>query len=302
MLYRDQNNSVTVAAPAKLNLFLKVLGKRSDGYHDLETLMVSVGLYDTLRLVADPAGELTLTCRDAGGVSTGQRARELPPADSGNLVLKAAGLLRQTAGVQHGARLELIKRIPVAAGLAGGSSDAASTLVGLNRLWGLNFAPRELHELAARLGSDVPFFLCSAAAAICRGRGEIIEPRRLPLRLHFVIARPRSGLSTAEVFRHCHPAPVALSAGQLADACARGRLDLAMRYLHNTLQEPAERLNRDVTTLRRWFSRQPFLGHLMSGSGTGYFGLCHTHQQARQLAARLRATRLGDVFVARSRP
>jgi 4-diphosphocytidyl-2-C-methyl-D-erythritol kinase len=304
MLSRDQNNSVTVAAPAKLNLFLNVLGKRSDGYHDLETLMVSVDLCDTLRLFADPAGTLSLTCHDAGRVNTGpgQTARELPPADGGNLVLKAAELLRQTTGVPHGARLELTKRIPLAAGLAGGSSDAAATLVGLNRLWGLNLAPRELHDLAARLGSDVPFFLCSSAAAICRGRGEIIEPLRLPLRLHFVIARPRSGLSTAEVFRHCRPAPIASSASDLADACARGRLDLAMRFLHNTLQEPAERLNRDVTTLRRWFSRQPFLGHLMSGSGTGYFGLCHTHQQARQLAARLRATRPGDVFVARSRP
>jgi 4-diphosphocytidyl-2-C-methyl-D-erythritol kinase len=302
MLYRDQNNSVTVAAPAKLNLFLKVLGKRSDGFHDLETLMVSVGLYDTLRLAAEPGGELTLTCRDAGRVSTDRPARELPPSDGGNLVLKAAELLRQRAGIAHGARLELTKHIPLAAGLAGGSSDAACALVGLNRLWRLNLPASELHRLAAQLGSDVPFFLCPTAAAICRGRGEIIEPRRLPLRLHFVIARPRSGLSTAEVFRHARPSSIAWSAARLADECAGGRLDHAMRYLHNDLQEPAERLNHEVTTLKAWFSRQPFLGHLMSGSGTSYFGLCHTHQQARQLAARLRATRLGDVFVARSRP
>ncbi|HTI52146.1 MAG TPA: 4-(cytidine 5'-diphospho)-2-C-methyl-D-erythritol kinase [Planctomycetaceae bacterium] len=302
MLYRDQNNSVTVAAPAKLNLFLKVLGKRSDGYHELETLMVSVGLYDSLRLIADPSGALSLTCRDAGRVSSGQPARELPPTDGGNLVLKAAELLRQAAGVPHGARLELTKRIPLAAGLAGGSSDAAAALVGLNRLWGLNLPPHTLHDLAARLGSDVPFFLCPTAAAICRGRGEIIEPLRLPLRLHFVIARPRSGLSTAEVFRNCRPSSIEWSAARLADACVQGRLDRVMRYLHNSLQEPAERLNREVTTLKGWFSRQPFLGHMMSGSGTSYFGLCRSYRQARQLAARLEATRLGDVFVARSRP
>lgn len=302
MLYRDQTNSVTVAAPAKLNLFLKVLGKRTDGYHELETLMVSVGLYDTLQVTLDPAGALSLECHDAGTVRPGQAARELPPVDGSNLVLKAAELLRRTTGTSLGAQLSLTKRIPLAAGLAGGSSDAAAALVGLNRLWRLKLSDVELHQLAAQLGSDVPFFLSSSAAAICRGRGEIVEPRPMPLRLHFVIARPKSGLSTAEVFRRCQPSQIAWSATDVAEACDRGRIDHAVRYLHNGLQEPAERLNAEVTTLRRWFSRESFVGHLMSGSGTSYFGLCRTRSHALQLAARLKATRLGDVFVARSRP
>jgi 4-diphosphocytidyl-2-C-methyl-D-erythritol kinase len=292
MFHRDQTNSVTVAAPAKLNLFLKVLGKRTDGFHELETLMVSVGLY----------GALTLECHDAGSVRPGSPVRELPPVDDNNLVLKAAHLLRRSTGTSLGAKLTLIKRIPMAAGLAGGSSDAAATLVGLNRLWRLGLSVVELHDLAARLGSDVPFFLCSSPAAICRGRGEIVEPQPLPLRFHFVIARPRSGLSTAEVFRHCRPSQIGWSATDLAAACHRGRIDHAVRYLHNALQEPAERLNTEVTTLKQWFSREAFVGHMMSGSGTSYFGLCRSRSQALQLAARLKAVRLGDVFVARSRP
>ncbi len=302
MLCRVQTNAVTVAAPAKLNLFLKVLGKRSDGYHELETLMVSVGLYDTLKITADPAGDLSLSCHDAGAVRSGDPARELPPVDRANLVLRAAELLRATTGTPQGARIELIKRIPLAAGLAGGSSDAAAALVGLNRLWRLGLSSSELHDLGARLGSDVPFFLCPSAAAICRGRGEIIEPQALPLRLHFVIARPRTGLSTALVFKHCHPSSVGWSANDLVDAWARADLNRATRYFHNTLQEPAEKLNSEVTTLKAWFSRQPFAGHMMTGSGTGYFGLCRSHRQALQLASRLKAIRLGDVFVARSRP
>ncbi|MFN0056654.1 MAG: 4-(cytidine 5'-diphospho)-2-C-methyl-D-erythritol kinase, partial [Planctomycetales bacterium] len=172
MHYRELPTAVTVAAPAKLNLFLKVLGKREDGYHELETLMVSVGLYDTLQLKADPSGKIELACHDAGTLPPGALPRELPPADGTNLVVRAAQLLRQVTGTQQGARLELIKRIPMAAGLAGGSSDAAAALIGLNRLWRLDLTGRELHELAAQLGSDVPFFLCPTPAAICRGRGE----------------------------------------------------------------------------------------------------------------------------------
>jgi 4-diphosphocytidyl-2-C-methyl-D-erythritol kinase len=302
MLFREQTTAITVAAPAKLNLFLKILGKRTDGFHELETLMVSVGLYDTLQISADPSGELSLSCHDAGANRPGDPPRELPPVDRGNLVLRAAELLREATGTQQGARIELLKRIPLAAGLAGGSSDAAAALVGLNRLWRLGLSSLELHDLAARLGSDVPFFLCPSAAAICRGRGEIIEPQALPLRLHFVIARPRTGLSTALVFKHCRPSSIDWSAKDLADAWARADLNRAARYFHNTLQEPAERLNSEVSTLKAWFSRQAFVGHMMSGSGTSYFGLCRSHDQARQLAARLKALRLGDVFVARSRP
>jgi 4-diphosphocytidyl-2-C-methyl-D-erythritol kinase len=302
MLCRGQATSVTVFAPAKLNLFLKILGKRGDGYHELETLMVSVGLYDTLVLSDQPMGGLKLSCRDGGPMNSSLPRRELPGSGAENLVWRAACLLKDASGTSRGAQIDLIKRIPLAAGLAGGSSDAAAALWGLNLLWRLGLSRRELSELASRLGSDVPFFLCSSSAAICRGRGELVEPLPLPGRFWFVIARPQTGLSTAEVYLGCRPSPINWTAGDLAARLARGRLQAAADLFHNGLQEPAERLNADVTRLKSAFARQPFAGHMMSGSGTSYFGLCRSRPQAVRLAARLKAARHGDVFVVSSRP
>jgi 4-diphosphocytidyl-2-C-methyl-D-erythritol kinase len=302
MLSRDQFTSVTVFAPAKLNLFLKVLGKRNDGFHELETLMVSVDLYDTLVCHDDPTGALTLKCRDAGARRHHSQAREMPGSGPDNLVIRAARLLKETSGTSRGARIELWKRIPLAAGLAGGSSDAAATLAALNSLWKLGLPTAELMQLAARLGSDIPFFLCSASAAICRGRGEIVEPLPLAARLWFVVARPATGLSTAEVFRNCRPAAIRQSADDLAAALTRGQQHESARLFHNSLQEPAERLNAEVTRLKQAFARQPFIGHQMSGSGTSYFGWCRSRRQAAQCAARLKASRLGEVFIVSNRP
>jgi 4-diphosphocytidyl-2-C-methyl-D-erythritol kinase len=302
MLYRGQPEFVKVFAPAKLNLFLKVLGKRADGYHELETLMVSVGLYDTLTFSDDPSGGLQLRCSDGAPMRTGNSRRELPGTGHDNLVMRAAELLRTTTGSSRGAVIDLVKRIPMAAGLAGGSSDAAATLWGLNQLWNLGLSAPELADLASRLGSDIPFFLCSSAAAICRGRGEVVEPLRSSGRFWFVVARPATGLSTAEVYRHCRPSVIDWSAEDLAGRLSAGRLQEAAALFHNSLQEPAERLNREVTRLSSAFARLPFAGHLMSGSGSSYFGLCRSRRQASQLAARLRATRLGDVFFVSNRP
>jgi 4-diphosphocytidyl-2-C-methyl-D-erythritol kinase len=117
-----------------------------------------------------------------------------------------------------------------------------------------------------------------------------------------VIARPRTGLSTAEVFRHCRPARPPWTAAELAECLAQGRLDRAAKRFFNSLQEPAERLNSDVTRLAGAMAREPFAGRLMSGSGTSCFGLCRSRREAIGLAARLRAKRLGDVFVTSSRP
>lgn len=302
MLCRGQSIPVHVLAPAKLNLFLKVLGKRPDGYHELETLMLSVGLYDTLTFADDPSGKVSLSCFDGARRVSNAPRRELPGAGPENLVLRAAALLRETTGCTRGARIELAKRIPMAAGLGGGSSDAAAALQGLNRLWGLGLEADHLQALGARLGSDIPFFLSSTTAAICRGRGEIVEPIRLPGRFWFVIARPPAGLSTAEVYRHCRPSSVAWSAADLARQLSRGHLRKGAALFHNALREPAERLSSGLARLKTAFARAPFAGHSMSGSGSAWFGLCRTRPQALHLAARLKAARLGDVFTASSRP
>ena len=164
MLSERRDSAVVVRAPAKVNLFLEVLAKRPDGYHEIATLMVAVSLYDTLEFKEDPSGALRLRC-DVPELTTGPD----------NLVLKAAALLRQRTGCARGAEVRLTKRIPMAAGLAGGSSDCAAALDGLNRLWRLGLGRDELARLGGELGSDVPFFF-HTPAAWCTGRGEVVTP------------------------------------------------------------------------------------------------------------------------------
>src|SRR5438067_3423529 len=161
---RDRvTDALVVETPAKVNLHLEILARRPDGYHDLETLLVAVSLYDTLEFRPDRSGALTLTC-NRPDLSCGPD----------NLVLKAAAALRRHSGYSGGAAIHLTKVIPMQAGLAGGSSDAAATLSGLNRLWNLGLEKDELARLGAEIGSDVPFFF-AAPAAWCTVRGEIVE-------------------------------------------------------------------------------------------------------------------------------
>jgi 4-diphosphocytidyl-2-C-methyl-D-erythritol kinase len=308
MLFAQHGRSLTVQTPAKLNLFLRIVARRPDGYHEIETVMVTVGLYDTLRFRDEPAGStdparpVSLRCFDAGSRwGRGPVPAGDVPTGPENLVVRAARLLNESTGGRHGAHVELFKRSPAAAGLAGGSSDAAATLVALDRLWDLRLSAGQLSELAARLGSDISFFLTRSPAALCRGRGEIVEPVRWSQPLHFVIVRPPSGLSTALVYQHCRPAGESPDAPRLVEALRRGRLHRAAQLLQNGLQTPAEELNEEVRHLRTLFAALPVLGHQMSGSGTAYFGLCATRQQALHVAGRLRAAHVGRVFVAQSR-
>src|SRR5271166_3733614 len=165
---------IVVQTPAKLNLFFEVLGKRSDGYHEIETLMCPISWYDTLCFRESSSEDLELECQ-RGSAASGRIGFEEVPRDGRNLVLRAVDLVRRRTGTKQGARLRLIKRIPTAAGLGGGSSDAAAALVAASLGWKLGLSLPELASLAAELGSDVPFFL-NRGPAVCRGRGERIEP------------------------------------------------------------------------------------------------------------------------------
>jgi 4-diphosphocytidyl-2-C-methyl-D-erythritol kinase len=318
MRFRRVGPSLVVHTPAKLNLFLELLGKREDGYHELETLMVAVDLVDTLTFTEEDSNDIRLQCSGLGAGKRGSAPGSFAslgaaqasadgdgegiPVGSDNLVVKAAQLLREHAGVERGVRISLVKRIPSAAGLAGGSSDAAATLMALNRFWNLGLGVLELQRLASHLGSDVAFFVDGTSAAVCHGRGEIIEPLDVPLGLHFVIVRPRTGLSTALVYKHAQVPANKKSVHPLAAALRAGRIGVAGRLLHNGLQPPAERLNPEVKRLQSLFSSLPVLGHQLSGSGTAYFGLCESARQARSLAGRLKGARVGRVWSAQGRP
>ncbi|MGD0899130.1 MAG: hypothetical protein ABR915_14930 [Thermoguttaceae bacterium] len=192
-----------------------------------------------------------------------------------------------------------MKRIPTAAGLGGGSSDAAAALVAANLAWNLGLAETDLTAVAAELGSDVPFFLLGSPA-ICRGRGERVEPIAGLGRLNFVVAKPPEGLSTAAVYRACRSAEKPRTAAPLVDAFRRGDVVEAGRLLFNRLQPAAETLSPWIPRLGKMMVAEGFLGHGMSGSGTAYFGLCRHAAEAQRLARRLRARDVGSVVAVRS--
>ena len=291
---------IVVQAPAKLNLFFEVLARRNDGYHEIETLMCPIDLYDTLCFREEPSGQIDLQCERVlqPEKCDGSRSCDLPEGGD-NLVVRATEVLRSHAGVRSGAMLHLVKRIPIAAGLGGGSSDAAAALVAANEGWGLGCSRDELVQPAAELGSDVPFFL-SGGPAVCRGRGERVEPVGGVGVLDFVVVCPPSGLSTAAVYGVCRPAGEPRPLAPLLDALEQGDLEQAGRLLFNRLQSAAKTLSPWIERLQREFARLDCLGHGMSGSGTAYFGLCRHARHARREARRLQASGVGSVFVARS--
>lgn len=290
---------ITLSAPAKINLFLEVLAKRPDGFHEIETLMAAVEIYDTLRLRWRADGELRLTSHWA--TPDEQYAAELGdiPTGAGNIIIRALSKLRDKAGVQRGADVTLTKRIASAAGLGGASSDAAAALLAANFAWQLNWSRDQLAIVAAELGSDIPFFL-GEPVALCRGRGEQIETlATLPV-LDLVIVRPPVGLSTPAVYKACRPALRPAAAVPLVEAWRRGDIAGVGRQLTNRLQPAAESLSPWIERLAQNFSEQGCYGHQMSGSGSSYFGICRHAKHARQVARRLRARRLGFVYCTRT--
>ena len=303
-----------VETPAKLNLFFEVLSKRNDGYHEIETLMCPVDLYDTISFTDDSSGQITLACDVdssveysasidcgtgcSGVVSQGSGVGDLP-RDRDNLVWRAADLLRRRVGRDRGAHLHLIKRVPAAAGLGGGSSDAAASLLAANEGWRLGLSRADLMPLAAELGSDVPFFLAEGPA-VCRGRGELIEPVTGFGDLHFVIVYPPVGLSTSEVYAACCAADAPRGVERLLSALQLGDTERAGSLLFNRLQEVAERLSPWIERLSNEFAKLDCLGHGMSGSGSSYFALCRHARHARRIAGCLQANVACRVFVVRS--
>lgn len=305
MYVRHQGPLIEIQTPAKINLFLEILARRPDGFHELETLMVPISIFDTLRFSAAAAAQIAFTCDWAVGLrsdtadisSSGHSTWEAIPTGPDNLVVKTLERLRVRAGVEAGATVRLVKRIPAAAGLGGASSDAAAALVGANQLWNLRWSRTRLAEIAAEMGSDVPFFL-GDGAAICRGRGERLEPAGPLPQLHLVVVRPPAGLATAEVYRHCRPAETPRRVADLLLAASSGGLEGLGRQLFNRLQPPAETLSPWVVRLRGVFEQLDCVGHQMSGSGTSYFGICRHARHARRVATHLRGAGWKAVYQA----
>lgn len=238
-----------VPAPAKLNLFLHITGRRADGYHLLQSVFVPIDWCDTLHFERRADGRLRR--HDLG---------ETLPED--DLCLRAARLLQQESGCALGADISIEKRLPSGAGMGGGSSDAASTLLALNRLWGLDWPRARLLALAGRLGADVPFFVVGRPAWV-EGIGERITPLELPEQRFFVV-KPAASLSTPEIFRSPllpRSTPLATVAFFLAQQGEFGK---------NDMQVVAEALSSEVGQALEWL-RSRFGNSRMTGSGSAVF-------------------------------
>lgn len=262
---------------AKVNLYLRVGPRRADGFHGLVSWFCSVGLFDELTLAPGRPGVMEMTCDN-----------DQVPCDSRNLVIKAAGLLAERCANPVGVQVHLTKRIPMGGGLGGGSSNAATALLGLNELWGRRIDPRELMELAGKLGSDVPFFL-HLPSAICRGRGELITPVAAPAPKAILLFLLKIAMPTAAVYRRF-------------DELALGS-DLAQveRELPDVSLPTRELLGVLVNDLERAaFSISPELGEMrgraeqlagrpvrMSGSGSTLFTLYDSAAEAQVAAGRI---------------
>jgi 4-diphosphocytidyl-2-C-methyl-D-erythritol kinase len=262
-------------ASAKVNLSLEVLGKRPDGYHELATVLQAVDLSD--RLTFEEADSLVLET-SASGV----------PTDDTNLVLRAASLLRDVAAVDRGARIILEKRIPVAAGLGGGSSDAAATLLGLARLWGLRWSAKRLRVLAVRLGMDVPFFL-GRGRALATGRGERLTELSPGGAYAFVLVNPNFPLSTAEVYRAVTPAAYSdgARARAMVEALSRRSASAVAANLYNGLEPGVTEGYPAIGRIKSALLSAGALGVAMSGSGPTVFGLARSFDHARQIRTRI---------------
>ena len=262
-----------ISAPAKINLSLRVLRKREDGFHEIETLMVPIAIRDTLDIERRDGGGIAFTCSDA-----------TLPADGTNLVVRAAFAFCNAARVAPDVRIFLQKEIPHGAGLGGGSSDAAATLLARDALFETQLPHADLTRIAAEIGSDVPFFL-ARSAAWCRGRGENVEPCTLPHVLSLLLMKPPFGVPTPWAYQRWRDSleiPGVLYSAQAPHA-------LGGIALVNDLERPVFEKFIQLAEMKRWLLEQPEVAAaLMSGSGSTVFALLREKSAGPALAEKAR--------------
>ncbi len=277
----DPEPSLTLEAPAKINVSLRVLGKRSDGFHGVETRMVRLSVADKVTVGRSSGRETMLTCSD-----------ETLPLDDSNLALKALRAFEERTktgwrlfggtGKRQAWRIHLEKQIPAGAGLGGGSSDGAAVLKALNELSGSPLTREQLAEVAATIGSDVPFFLYDSACD-ATGRGEIIEPVSFPHELDVVLVKPPFGIPTAWAYQKWSTSQELNGVLYAPQVCAWGTMV-------NDLERPVFEKHLMLPALKMWLLEQPeTLGAMMSGSGSTVFAVARSGPEAARLAERAQA-------------
>ena len=259
---------IETLAPAKINLTLRVLGKRADGFHEIETLIVPIGLAD--RLTVEKANEWSFFCDDPS-----------VPGDDRNLVVRAAKLFFAETGVKGDMAMRLIKKIPHGAGLGGGSSDAAATLRILDEFYETGLSMKVHMRMAGELGSDVPVFV-DGRAAWCRGRGEIVEPANFETRVPVLLLKPDFGVPTPWAYKRWKESRPLEGVRYEGQEFPWGRLE-------NDLERPVFEKYLLLGTMKEWLREQPETsGALMSGSGSTMFAVLRETGMGEALGARAR--------------
>ncbi|MCL6473152.1 MAG: 4-(cytidine 5'-diphospho)-2-C-methyl-D-erythritol kinase [Firmicutes bacterium] len=279
---------LSIKAYAKINLYLDVISRYPDGYHQIESVMQSISLHDLVEI--SPSQDLSISCTK----------EEL--SNKENLAYRAAEMLRATVSKKAGAHIHIKKNIPVAAGLAGGSADAAATLLGLNILWGLDFSLDQLQGIGARLGADIPFCL-AGGTMLAEGRGERLSKLNAMPEAWIVVITPPLHISTAEIYHMLDErelAPLYL-VREFYDALSSGDVSHIGLMLKNLLEEVVLPIHPEIDGIKKLALDSGALGALMSGSGPSVFALCQDEESAKRVASIMRS-RDETLFVEIARP
>ena len=260
-----------VRSYAKVNLWLRVAGRRADGFHDIETVFHTISLHDDLRIEAvDSTVEVAMS-----------------PHVEANLAERAARALASRAGSEAGARIDIRKSIPLGAGLAGGSGNAAAVLIALNELWGLQLSRGDLLTMAADLGSDVPFLL-EGGTSLGLGRGERLVRLEQPPRMWFVLGISTTGLSTGAVYEAWRQGSTGPSLDEFHAALEIGRVEEIAQLIRNDLEGPACELRPELADKKASMVTAGALGSFISGSGPTVVGIARDERHARSIATNIR--------------
>lgn len=264
---------INLKSRAKINFSLDVLGKRDDGYHEVEMIMQEINLYDNIYISKrkDNKIQIATNC-------------EYIPTNASNIVYKAADKLRKTADISKGVNIYIDKKIPVSAGLAGGSSNAAMVLKGLNKLWNLKLDRKELMNIGEDIGADVPFCILGGTA-LAKGKGEKLITIKSPIKnIWIILAKPPISISTVEVYQQLDLSKISNSrpnTAGLIDSIKDGNIYGISENMGNVLESVTEVKYPIITEIKRKMMEYNCLGSKMTGSGPTVFGICKNYERAK---------------------
>ncbi|MBP9855186.1 MAG: 4-(cytidine 5'-diphospho)-2-C-methyl-D-erythritol kinase [Candidatus Omnitrophica bacterium] len=299
-------SQLILKAPAKLNLYLKVINKRPDGYHNIVTLFERIDLFDRIRLNSNSSGKITVTCNHPQ-VPTGPK----------NLVHKVAKMIKEKYQIAEGIHIDIDKSIPVAAGLAGGSTNAATVLLGLNKLWKLNLSQAKMVDIASQIGSDVPFFLYDSSWALGTDRGTHIKPLKIKRELWHILVVPKIKMQTPKVYSRIRiPTKTGFPKGGkvnntnmltkkdddvniLVHKLRKSNIISISSLLYNDLEKVVVQICPKIMKLKETLKSLNAKGVTVSGSGPSVYGLTDSRQEALQIHSQL-SKRYSQVFVVRT--